>query len=123
MHADRETRRRFVTRLIRNMKDALRQQGIPADIARSHDRIRVDSHGPPPIETLSRVFGVQSVSPVEQFPWNDLDDLVRTAVELFGETVRGRSFAVRARRVGNREQIGVRSNDLKRELGTNGRQT
>ncbi|MED5261637.1 MAG: tRNA uracil 4-sulfurtransferase ThiI [Myxococcota bacterium] len=114
----RETRRRFVTRLIRNMKDALRQQGIRAEIFRSHDRIRVESPGPPPTDTLSRIFGVQSVSPVEHFPWNDLDDIVDKATELFGETVRDRSFAIRARRVGNRERIAIRSNDLKRKLGT-----
>ena len=64
----RETRRRFVTRLIRNIKDALRQQGIRAEIFRSHDRIRVESPDPPPTETLARIFGVQSVSPDEHFP-------------------------------------------------------
>lgn len=114
----RETRRRFVTRLVRNMKDALQHEGIAAEVVRSHDRIRVESRGARPTEALARVFGVQSVSPVEQFPWNDLGDIVEKAVELFGETVRGRSFAVRGRRVGNRERVAIRSSDLNRDVGT-----
>ena len=35
----RATRREFVTRLVRNAKDALRSEGFPTEIERSHDRL------------------------------------------------------------------------------------
>lgn len=113
----RETRRRFTTRLVRNLKDALRSHAIDARIVRTHDRIRVESSDPRSHEVLARVMGVQSVSPATRHLVDDLDEVVALGQEHFAPAVKGRSFGVRARRVGNRSEIPIRSGDLQRALG------
>jgi len=114
------TRRRFVQRMARNVKDALRSVGVVHTLTRTHTRIFVelaedaDGRG---LDTLARVFGVQSLAPVVERAWQSLDDVVAAGVELFADAVRDKSFAVRARRVGDRRQIPVRSDDVQRSLG------
>ena len=96
------TRRRFLTRMGRNLKDALRNESIRHRITRTHSRIYIDIEEGRVIqaqECLSRVFGVQSLSRVLDREWQTLDDLVVAGSEIFGEAVRDRSFAVQARRV------------------------
>lgn len=116
----RQTRRRFLTRMSRNLKDALRSQSIRHRITRTHDRILIDIEAgriSDAIDCLSRVFGVQSLSRIQDREWHTLEDLVTAGLAIFGEAVRDRSFAVRARRVGNRNLIPVRSEQVQRELG------
>ena len=117
----RPTRQQFSKRLAQNIKDALRSQGMRSRIDRRHDRLHVQldsaDDGPVAARTLARVFGVQSVSHVEQRSWTSCDDLVRHGVDLFGEAIVGKRFAVRARRVGDRNRIAVSSSQLARGLG------
>ncbi len=114
------TRRQFVTRLVRNLKDALASEGLAPRVRRTHDRIFAEL---PPGDAaagaaaLSRVFGVQSLSLVERRSATTVEEVVAAGVELFRDAVRGRRFAVRAKRVGTRELIRVRSNDVARALG------
>ena len=63
---------------------------------------------------LSRVFGLASYAPAVQFQYSDLDDLVRKAEPLAAEAVRGRTFAVRARREGEGRFTSL---DVERALG------
>jgi len=66
---------------------------------------------------FARVFGVQSVSVTRAVPWSSLEDVVQ-AGETFGAPhVRDRRFAIRARRVGDRNEVPIRSGDVERELG------
>jgi len=114
------TRRRFVQRLARNAKDALRSVDVAYTITRTHTRVFVQLGEDPDgrgMDALSRVFGVQSLARVEERPWQTLDDIVAAGEALFAERVRDRSFAVRARRVGDRRQIPVRSDAVQRSLG------
>lgn len=114
------TRKRFVQRMVRNIKDALRSEAIPHKVVRTHNRIfvTVDAAGAErATDTLSRVFGVQSLAGVVEIPWRDIEDLVASAESFFRDSVRGRTFAVRARRVGDRSRIRVRSGDVQRTLG------
>ena len=114
------TRRRFIQRMRRNAREALNQLGIEHGITRTHNRIFVrvaDENLRAAADALANVFGVQSLARVEEYPWSDLDDLVTTGVDLFSDFVRDRNFAVRARRVGERRRIPVRSEDLQRKLG------
>ncbi|MEE3328098.1 MAG: tRNA uracil 4-sulfurtransferase ThiI [Myxococcota bacterium] len=115
------TRRRFLTRMSRNLKDALRSKSIRHRMTRTHSRIYIDieeGRVTQALDCLSRVFGVQSLSRVLDREWHTLDDLVAAGNEIFSEAVRDRSFAVRARRVGDRNRIPIRSEQLQRELGT-----
>ncbi len=113
----RETRRRFVARLTHNIRDALAAEQITAKVRQSHDRIYIEGEDPIPAEPIARVFGVQSVSSVIRRPWTTLDDLVSTGHEIFGEVVRDRQFAIRARRVGTRQEIPISIRSLQNQLG------
>lgn len=115
------TRRRFLQRMVRNIKNALRSEGVTHRVTRTRDRILVglaEAEAERGAEALQRVFGIQSLAPAVEVTWQSLDDLVETAEAFFRESVRGRRFAIRARRVGDRRQIPVRSDDVQRELGT-----
>jgi thiamine biosynthesis protein ThiI len=111
------TRRQFLRRLVKNLKDALRTEGVSSELRRTHDRLFIETLGPAPMETLARVFGVQSLSQVERRPWGQLEDVVEAGASLFGEVVRDKRFAVRARRVGDRSRIELDSREVERRLG------
>lgn len=52
------------------------------------------------VERLSRVFGIAKFSVIEEVDFKSLEDLASLVEERFKETVRGKTFAVRVRRVG-----------------------
>jgi thiamine biosynthesis protein ThiI len=114
------TRARFAKRLARNLATGLADAGVEARLEREWSRIFVHAREPVPGaagEVIARTFGLQSYSPAERREWNDLGDLVAAGVELFGDAVEGRSFAVRARRSGDRGEIPLRSKQVEIELG------
>nr|MCS5637173.1 THUMP domain-containing protein [Myxococcota bacterium] len=114
------TRRRFLQRLGRNIKDSLSSLGIEHRTTRSHDRFFVEfppDHEKPALQALGNLFGVQSLALVEKHTWSTLADIVRTGERIFGDAVRGRTFAVRARRVGDRRGIPFLSEEVQRQLG------
>ena len=125
------TRRRMTSRLIENLRASIKASGRKARVLRDRNRIFVELE--PDEETheraperptddemavrLARVFGVQSVSLCHVEDWSCLEDVVRTGRE-FGEPfVRDRRFAIRARRVGDRNEVPLRSGDIERDLG------
>src|SRR5690606_4430606 len=77
-------------------------------------RIFVRTDSPAALPVLSRVFGVSSLSPVEQTAPARVDAIVEAGVALFAPVVAGRRFAVRARRVGRHE---FSSKDVEIALG------
>jgi thiamine biosynthesis protein ThiI len=117
------TRRRMTSRLIENLRASIKASGRKAKVLRNRNRVYVELEpGPGPSDQemttrLARVFGVQSVSLTHVEPWACLDDIVRVG-HTFGEPfVRDKRFAIRARRVGDRNEVPVRSGDIERELG------
>jgi thiamine biosynthesis protein ThiI len=117
----RNTRLRFQRRLGQNLRDALTSHGIPYRLETHWSRYYLET--PPSwtlaaLEVLPRVFGIQSVSLVERRPWTELEDITRTGVEIFGEGVLGKTFAVRATRRGGREEIPFDSMVVERALGS-----
>ena len=89
------TRRQFVSRLTRNVKDALVSAGAAPHIHRSHDRLFVELPGAgadAARSALSRVFGLQSLSLAVRVPANRLEEVVEAGTRLFREHVRGRRF-------------------------------
>jgi thiamine biosynthesis protein ThiI len=113
----RWTHARFARRLCENARDALAAEGIDGRVRSTHDRIFVEAARPEAGAVLARVFGVQSCSEVTALPAPELADLVAAAEAFFRERVRGRRFAVRARRVGERARIAIEPRALERELG------
>jgi thiamine biosynthesis protein ThiI len=113
----RKTRLRFVRRLIANVESALKLNGIPYRLERTWSRLYLETPDPGAAEVLARVFGVQSVSEFERRSWERLEDVVAAGVEVFGEAVQGKSFAVRASRRGERDRIGFDSTRVESALG------
>jgi thiamine biosynthesis protein ThiI len=113
----RETRWRFVSQLLRNVRDALRSEGVPYALTRRHDRILIELSDRRGAAVLARVFGVQSVSIAERGPGDSLEAIVARGAEAVGEAVRGRRFAVRARLVGKPKDLGFGSRDILVGLG------
>jgi len=113
----RKTRLRFQMRLARNIEDALASHGIPYRLEKTWSRFYLETPDLRAIEVLTRIFGLQSVSLAEPRPWTVMDDIVAHGVDVFAESVRGRTFAVRASRRGNVERIPFDSMDVERALG------
>jgi thiamine biosynthesis protein ThiI len=116
----RKTRVRFFKRLVSNLEAALKLHGIPYRLDPTWSRLYLETpeaHGAEAAEVAARVFGVQSVSEVERRPWERLEDVVAAGIEIFGEAVQGKSFAVRASRRGERDRIGFDSTRVESALG------
>jgi tRNA uracil 4-sulfurtransferase len=113
----RKTRLRFFKRLVANLESALQQHGISYQLEPTWSRLYLETPAPEAAEVAARVFGVQSVSEVERRSWERLEEVVDAGVEIFGEAARGKSFAVRATRRGDRERIGFDSMRVESALG------
>jgi thiamine biosynthesis protein ThiI len=121
------TRRRMTSRLIENLRASIRRSGRAGRVHRQRNRLfielepRDEAQAQPDdqamVERLARVFGIQSLSRALARPWSNLEDVVRDGEHFGRETVRGKRFAVRARRVGERSEVPIRSGDVERALG------
>ena len=110
----RGTRRRFQQRLVRNMRDALHADGTACKVDSRWSRILVDASDRSALERIASVFGVSSVSEVEARVPADLDEIVRAGEVLYADRVRGKKYAVQARRAGNQA---FTARDIKVKLG------
>ncbi len=109
------TRRHFLAVLTRNAEAALARAGVRARVASEWTRLVVSTGDPAAArEVLTRVFGVQAVHEATAVPFSSLPDLVEGLLPLYAERVRGRSFAIRAKRRG---PAGFSSQDLAVQLG------
>ncbi|MDP6977009.1 MAG: tRNA uracil 4-sulfurtransferase ThiI, partial [Myxococcota bacterium] len=111
------TRRRFTKRLLKNLRDAIKSSGSTGHVERDHDRVYASAPEASALLPLANCFGVQSLSIVERRGWQSLDDIVEQAVALFADAVRNKTFGVRVRRVGGREAIPFRSQEVARTVG------
>lgn len=114
----RATRHQFVRRLLHNLRDAIASQGLTPRVRLSHNRIFVELPPATNPGMLTQVFGIQSISLVEERVPAELDAIVARGEALFRERVRGKRFAVRTRRVGNRSEVPLSPGDVDRQLGT-----
>ena len=110
----RRTRRRFQRRLVRNVEDALTSAGMSHRVEDRWNRILVEASDPEAIDRAASVFGISSLSPVDARVQADLGTLVETGKQLYGETVKGRRYAVECSRQGTHP---FSSRDVKVELG------
>lgn len=109
------TRRRFQQLLVRNLKDALRSQQIPFRLQDFWSFFLVETTASAQtIEALRHVPGIGPILPIELTTRADLDEIVQHGAATFAEKVRGRRFAVRARRRGTHA---FRSRDVEVALG------
>ena len=113
----KRTKRRFMRSLRSAVLDALQRSGVRCRIRLRPSRLFVYLTEGPTVaaeEVLSRVFGVGSYSPVRAVCEADPRTIARVGFEAFAQQVRGRTFAVRVKRLG---QHSFGSMDVARELG------
>lgn len=110
----RRTRRRFQRRLVENIEEAIQTGGFEGRVEDRWNRILVEASQAEAIDRLATVFGVSSLSPVDARVEARLDAIVSTGSELYGELVKGRTYAVECSRQGTHP---FSSRDVKRELG------
>jgi tRNA uracil 4-sulfurtransferase len=111
----RRTRSAFLARLRSNMEDALAAADSTASLELGWDRLYVRTAGDTPPPELGRVFGVSSFSPIDAVTPANLEAILEAGAAAFTERVRGRTFAVRARRAGRHA---FSSHDVQVELGS-----
>ena len=95
------TRRRFMRRLVDNLRDAFRSSGIVARVDPGWVRLTFESDDPRAAAVAARVFGVHSLSCVEPRDASSLETLVEHAATWFRPQVAGKTFAVRAKTGGS----------------------
>lgn len=110
----RRTRQNFLNRLGRNVRDALSSTGEPFELRTGWNRFVASISSNTQLHTLTRVFGISSISAIDAVVPAELDAIVERGRELYAERVRGRRYAVRARRHGLH---GFASRDVEVELG------
>ncbi len=93
------TRKRFQARLVRNLKDALDTHNVSYQLDAGWSRFFIESDDPRVPQLLEHVFGIHSYSLVNARPLTTFDDIVAQGKEIFEEKVRGKTYAVRARKV------------------------
>lgn len=111
------TRQKFVDRLVSNLADALRSHDLSCDIERSWSRLLLHGSDPQIAEVASRVFGVQSVTLVEQRSWRTLDDILCQGQEILAPHVQGKTFAVKVKRGEAAQKHPFKSPEVERRLG------
>lgn len=118
------TRNAFRRRLRSNVIDQLNRNQVAAHVQARYGRLMVwfdaGDEAASVVQTralsaLQRVFGIDSISPVEASCTADLEAIVETSVRTFAAAVKGRSFAVRCKRSGSHP---FGSMDVEREVGS-----
>lgn len=101
----KETRSRFESTLVNNIRDALRLEEIGANIRRERGRIYVSTvQIQKSITVLKKIFGIISISPAYTTK-SDMDSMSEFAISLCKEKKlsQKQSFALRVTRTGNHD--------------------
>ncbi len=109
----RGTRVRFQRRLASNLEEALAAHGLRGEVEADWSRMYIAGEEGL-LDVLPRVFGVSSFSSIEGACPARLDAIVELGRKLFADRVKGRRYAVNARRSGHHD---FSSYDVQRELG------
>ena len=110
-------RHRFNRRLTQNLRDALEREGIEGIVRDQWYRVDVVTEDRRALEVGKRIFGIQGLLFCRAYNWETVDDIVEIGAELFSEKVNQKTFAVRTRRVGFRQQIPISGSAVDRALG------
>jgi thiamine biosynthesis protein ThiI len=109
------TRASFMRQLTRNIRDALRSADVKHSMDGNWGRMYITADPARAVPVLSRVFGISSLSIIEERVPADVASIVAAGERLYHDAVRGRKFAVRARRVGRHS---FSSGDVEVALGS-----
>jgi len=109
-------RRIYEKILVKNIRLALKKEGIKFSVRRERGRIFIESEETDKVcKILQNVTGIVSVSPCYHLQTSDIEKIKRFVKENYEEWIKPRqTFAVRARRIGNQPYT---SKDLEEEVG------
>lgn len=109
-----QVRTKFLALLSRNIRIALKAQGIDAKISEHWDHLMVDSETEKVVASLQKVFGIAIICPILGECQPALDEIKKTAVEIFKPLVKSKTFGVRARTVRKNE---ISPSELAKNIG------
>jgi thiamine biosynthesis protein ThiI len=112
-------RRQQMRHLRQNIRKLLTRLDDEIVVRGSWDRVDIDvpddrSLSGSAVEALLRIPGISTIQEISVFPLISLDDVAEKAVAAFADQLKGKTFAVRARRHGEHD---FRSVDLQRTVG------
>lgn len=112
-------RRQQMRQLRQNIRKLLVRLSPSISVDGSWDRVEVefpDGEGlaGPVLEELSRISGISTIQEISVYPLTSLDDVADKACDAYAERIRGKTFAVRARRQGDHD---FTSTELERHVG------
>ena len=110
----RRTRSRFQKQLAVNLRDGFAAESVDAKLRPDWSRFYIDASDRDFLGPLRRTFGVSSCSILAGECEAELDAIVEVGRALFADAVRGRRYAVRARRSGSHS---FSSSDIHQRLG------
>ncbi|MFV8569751.1 tRNA uracil 4-sulfurtransferase ThiI [Marinobacter sp. SBS5] len=112
-------RKQQMRHLRQNIRKILSRLDSDIRVDGSFDRVDVDvpeerGLAGPVIDELVRIPGISTIQEIGVFPFVDIQDVGDKAIAAFADRLEGKSFVVRARRIGNHD---FRSIDLERTVG------
>lgn len=115
-----QVRKRFVSQLRKNLKVLLKPIDPELRINGNWDSLEVVTGDDPAlqarvIERLCNTPGINHIHEVREYPLGSLDELAELCIERFAEQLRGRTFAVRCKRIGKHP---FSSTDVNRQIGS-----
>ncbi|PRB82969.1 tRNA uracil 4-sulfurtransferase ThiI [Pseudomonas sp. MYb185] len=115
-----QVRKRFVSQLRKNLKVLLKPIDPELRINGNWDSLEVVTGDDPAlqarvIERLCNTPGINHIHEVREYPLGSLDELAELCLERFAEQLRGRTFAVRCKRIGKHP---FSSTDVNRQIGS-----
>ncbi len=102
--------RRFQKRLLANLKEALKREGIEHQIQGQWSRIWLTSEDKRVLEIVSRVFGVHAYTLVEHECEATLEKILEEGLRIYKPLIQGQTFAVQCSRVGDHTFTSVELN-------------
>jgi thiamine biosynthesis protein ThiI len=113
-------RRRFVSRLVANLREVLREIDPAVAVETCWDRLSVESDLEDPravarmVDAMRHVSGITYILEVSEHPLPELDEIVDYVLPRYVGRLEGRHFAVRCKRTGSHPFTSV---DVEREVG------
>ena len=113
-------RRRFVSRLIANLRSVLREIDPEVEVEMLWDRLRVATALDDPgvvtrmVGAMRNVSGITYILEVSEYPLPPLDQITKHVLPVYTDLLAGRHFAVRCKRNGNHPFTSV---DVERAVG------
>ena len=110
----RRVRARFQQRLVNNIHQALNHSGIEHRVRYEWSRLFVEAQDINALAILTRIFGIRSLSEIEHSCEPVLQTIIQSGGEWYRDQIKGKTFAVRARRSGEHD---FSSQDVNEQLG------